>query len=222
MPKYTPYFRCIEDQAYDSLRQLTDTQEEFEFLEDFVEESKPAYPFASQYHYLIQTPFRYPLPVPDRFAARFRPPFSSRNVFYASATESTSLYETATYFLKERVHLPGLSHEPEARTMFSVGVDDLNAYALSGHPAITQIMDRNSYSASHAFIEAHPEIDVLLYPSCRCAQQGINVAVFAIERLEPSPSTMVDLRFSYDSSAKAVRIYDGRALKLTVGWQQVK
>lgn len=221
VPRYNPYFRCVEDQAHQPLRQLSATQEEFDFLEDFVEAGKPPYPSAPSYHYLIQTPFRYPLPVPDRFAARFRPPFSSRHVFYASANGETSLYEASTYFLKERIHIPDLSHEPESRTLFSVGVDDEDAYDLSGDAGINPIMSRNSYGASHAFIAAHPEIDVLLYPSCRCPNKGRNAAVFDINSLEQNPRTMIDLSFSYDAAAKAVRIYEGRALRLTVGWGQV-
>lgn len=221
MPSHSPYFRCVEFQSHEPLRDLSTTQAEYEFLEDFVEQSKPQYPDHQGYHHLIQTPFRYSLPVPAQFAARFRPPHYSRNVFYASKDRHTSLYETSYYFLRERHHLTGLSQTPQPKTLFSAGINVAGATNLASHPDLKSLIARTDYSASHRYIEDHPDVTVLLYPSCRCPQAGQNAAVFAIAEMAPQPMSLDQVTFVYESAQKSVRIFQGKQVILTVTWQQV-
>ena len=223
MPEYKPFHRCVESQAHAPLRLLTDTQDEYEFLESFVEDSKPAYLGLDGYDLLVQTPFRYKLPVPNRFAARFRPGFFHKNVFYASKKRDTSLYEASYYFLRQRHYIEGLSQTPEPRTLFVAGVNLKGAADLRSHPEIEKIMDRNDYGASHHYMEANRDTEVLLYPSCRCPNRGTNVAVFKIGRLEKKPTSQETLTFVYDSGKKAVRIFggSGKELMLIVHWKEV-
>jgi hypothetical protein len=200
---------------------LSDTNEEFEFLEQFVEDSKPLYPNVAGYDILIQTPFRYKLPVPDRYAARFRPGFFHKNVFYASHEKKTALYESSFHFLKQRHHLSGLSQTPEPRTLFSLGVDTRAAIDIRGYPNVNKIMDRNDYSASHNFVNQNTNLEVLLYPSCRCPNKGLNAAVYEITKLEKKPRSKESLHFIYDSSMQGVRISSGVDLVLFILWKDV-
>lgn len=213
--------RCVESQSHAPLRSLTDTNEEYEFLEQFVEDSKPPYPGHQGYDVLIQTPFRYKLPVPDRYAARFRPSFFNKNVFYASAEKSTSLYETSYHFLRQRQHISDLSQTPEPRTLFTVGINLKTSFDVRTDADIERIMARDDYSASHAFVRNNPHIDVFLYPSCRCPKKGTNAAVLEITRIEKKPRSKELLHFVYDQGKKGVRIFSGQELILFILWKEV-
>ena len=44
MHKSHNFHRCVESQAHSSIRSVTDDQAEFDFIEEFCEETKPRYP----------------------------------------------------------------------------------------------------------------------------------------------------------------------------------
>jgi hypothetical protein len=191
--------RIVEDQAtHTPTRSITDTQEEYEFIENLIEGSKPAIKTAP-HHYLIRTQFRYPLPVLPQYAARFRPPYFHKNVFYGSLERPTSFYEAAYHWLRERVHLKGLSQTPEPRTHFTVDFKDPDSSDISTHKDISKIMDKNDYSHSHAFIRKHVGATSLIYPSCRDPQHRKCAAVFELSTLGEKPLSTEPLYFIYDS-----------------------
>lgn len=217
--KTSEFHRCVESQAHSSMRHVTDDQAEFDFIEEFCEESKPRYPDFDGWDILIQTPFRYP--IPNGYADRFKPPFFRKNVFYASKNLMTCLYETSYYFLRQRVHLQNLSQSPESRTCFRAKVDLKNSVDICNHENIDNIMDKYNHSNSHTFINNNQEIDVLLYPSCRCPNNGINVAVFDINSIGKKPANLVNLDYIYDSKNKSVRIFARSKCEAHVTWEEV-
>lgn len=221
-------FRVVEAQVKSALLTITDTQEEFEFLEGFVEATKPAYPqeaVLGRFHYLIATSFRYPLPVPERYAARFRPPFYNRNVFYASVRPVIAYYEYAYHWLRQRVLLSGLSQSPEPRTQFSVMLHDPKMIDIRQHPHIAKIMDRNLYTDSHQLVRDLKEFDSIQYPSCRDPERGECVAVFNIFRLSQQPEDIRLLHLIYDSKMRACRVESSLGLDehlpMIISWDSV-
>jgi len=198
--------RIVEDQAsHTPTRTITDTQEEYDFIESLIEESKPAIP-DTNHHYLIRTQFRYPLPVLPKYAARFRPPHFHRNVFYGSFERLTSFYEAAYHWLRERIHVKGLSITPEPRTHFTVEFDDPKATNICKHRDISKIMDRKDYTRSHEFILENPHVSSIIYPSCRDPKNGNCAAVFDLMTLEERLDSTEPLYFTYDTNTKTCTI----------------
>ncbi len=214
--------RILELQAHTVIRKLTDTQEEYEFIESLIESQKPAYP-RKEHHYLIQTSFRYALPVPVQYQARFKPPFSHRNCFYGAEHYHTSAYEYAYHWLRQRVHLENLSQEAQARTHFTVSFKDAQAIDLRKNPSCQGVMDRKDYGASHEFIQAHPLATSILYPSCRDPEQRVCVVTFEIETLGKKALSEKTLYFVYQAARKSCSIQDilQDDLPLEVRWSEV-
>lgn len=214
--------RILELQAHTVIRKLTDTQEEYEFIESLIESQKPTYP-KKEHHYLIQTSFRYSLPVPVHYQARFKPPFSHRNCFYGAEFYRTSAYEYAYHWLRQRVHLEGLSQEAQARTHFTVSFKDAKLFDLRKDPACREVMARKDYAPSHEFMRAHPEITSILYPSCRDPEAAACVVTFEIETLGRKALSEKTLYFVYQAARKACSIQDVLQNEpvLEVSWAQV-
>ena len=214
--------RIVEDQAsHTSVRTITDTQEEYEFIETLIEGTKPEIEL-TEHHYLIRTQFRYPLPVAPEYAARFRPPFFHRNVFYGCFERITACYEAAFHWLRERVHVPGLSQTPEPRTHFEVEFNDPNAIDICRHQNIAQIMAKNDYSHSHRFIEDSPQASSIIYPSCREPKHQNCAAVFEVGTLGQRPLSMENLFFIYNSATRSCLITGPNVdPALVIAWQLV-
>ncbi|WP_141732474.1 RES family NAD+ phosphorylase [Oligoflexus tunisiensis] len=194
-------------------------------LEEFVEETKAnrsvvAAAQRSGYHFLIYTPFRYDPPVPPEYAARFRPPYYTKNVFYGARSLDVSIHEASFYFMRERRHLPTPSGSGEPRTTFTVGVDDAQAVDITKHPDIEKIMDRTDHAASHAYILQNP-CDTLVYPSARFVG-GECVAVFEIKCLEKAPRSAWQYRFQYLKGSDLCVIFNDRdEQSYAIGWGEV-
>jgi hypothetical protein len=214
--------RIVEDQAsHTPTRTITDTQDEYNFIENLVEETKPPIP-ATNHHYLIRTQFRYPLPVLPKYQARFRPPFFPKNVFYGAFQRETSFYEAAYHWLRERVHVKDLSMTPEPRTHFTVDFDDSTATDLCNHPNITRIMDRNDYSASHDFIAKNVDVSSIIYPSCRDPRNGNCAAVFDLLALGERPLSTEPLLLIYDCVNKSCSMIGPEVdPKIVIAWSLV-
>jgi hypothetical protein len=214
--------RIVELQAHTGTRELASTQEEYDFLEELIESTKPLID-PRKWNYLIRTPFRYSTPVGLEYAARFKPPFSERNVFYAGCSLQTAEFEIGYHWLRERVHLTGLSVSAEPRTYFTVGFNDAMMVDLSSHPNINQIMDRNDYSYSYAFIAENPTVSSIMYPSCRDPNQGECVATFELSTLDQQYSSSTTLHLIYDEPRKALRIVDPSGIHpdQCIEWSQV-
>lgn len=90
-------WRVVEDQSRSSTRELVDSLEEHEILEDLIEKKgKPALPYEPEFkglHFLLATPFRYPpLLYGSRFGRRFE-----RSLWYGAKEIETALGESAFY-----------------------------------------------------------------------------------------------------------------------------
>ena len=214
--------RIVELQAHTVIRKITDNQEEYEFIENLIESQKPP-PLNTDHHYLIKTPFRYPLPVQPAYQGRFRPPFFHRNCFYGSETYRTSAYEYAYHWLMQRVHIYGLGQQPEPRTHFQVTFLDPDCLDLRNHPEIEKIMDRKNYAPSHRFIESNPDLTSILYPSCRDPERGNSIVTFEINTLGKQPLDERTLHFLYQTSEKKCLIQDPFLSEppLEISWEEV-
>ena len=214
--------RIIELQAHTVIRKLTDNQEEYEFIENLIESQKPR-PVTTDHHYLIKTPFRYPLPVKPEYAGRFRPSFYHRNCFYGSELYQTSAYEYTYHWLVQRVHILKLSQEPQPRTHFQVSFSDRHCVDLRNHPEIKKIMDRKDYGPSHRFIESKPDVTSILYFSCRDPQKGNCIVTFEIGTLGKQPLKQRTLDFVYQASQQKCLIQDPleNDPQLEISWEEV-
>ena len=214
--------RIVELQAKTITRQITDDQAEYDFIEELIDSTKP--PISKKdWHYLIATPFRYPLPVGLEYSARFRPPFSERHVFYGTFELKTAEYEFGYHWLRERVHLSGLSQAIEQRTYFTVEFNDPKVVDIRNYPDISKIMDRRNYTYSHALTESIPDISSFLYPSARDPNKGDCIAAFKLENLGKKPQTSTTFELLYIAEAKAVLFLDPSGVypSQQVSWEQV-
>lgn len=205
--------RIVEHQASLSSYRATHDEEKAVQLELLIESTKPKNLY-HEWHPLISTPFRYNPPHPN---ARFRAPFTKRNVLYGSLIEDTAFYEYAYNFMKQRVHLKS-EPEPGIRTLFAVNANDSTALNLKNHQDCKKIMDKNNYLASHAFIEKNPGISFILYPSCRDPKHRDNAAILDITHLEKNLKRETSIKFFYDYQKKQLTWID-RNFK--VHWKEV-
>lgn len=214
--------RIVEYQAKTVTRHTTDTQQEYEYIEGLVEGIKTPLP-ATGHDYLIATPFRYPLPVAASYQARFKPPLSSKHAFYGTEQFRTCGYETAYHWLRQRVHLKELSQTAEPRTHFQVKFHDSHLMDIRHDPGIDVLMNRHDYGASHRFVEGHPAISSMLYPSCRDPDRRPCVVTFRIETLGKKPEDLHALYFIYDRPHQACRIEDPTRSgeRFSVAWEEV-
>jgi len=193
--------RIVELQAKTVIRQITDTQEEYDFIENLIESHKPPLP-KTDHHYLIATPFRYPLPIAPEYAGRFKPPYYERNCFYGTLEYQTSVFEYGYHWLLQRVHLKGLSQQPQPRTHFKVKFKDPDCLDLRKHKRIKEMMDRHDYSSSHHFVLKQKNLTSLIYPSCRDPKQGSCVITFEINTLGKKPTSDKMIHLIYDEKNK--------------------
>jgi len=216
-------WRIVEQEAKSQSRKTTDSPDEYEFLESYIDSGKPPYPNTG-HHVLVATAFRYEVPTPPDFVARFKPPFGNPKAFYSSLDSRTSCYETAYHFMKERVHLPSASQTPEPRTLFSVAFSG-PIFDIATEARLPEIISRKSMEASWDFVRNNPNVNSVLYPSCRDPDHGQNVFTKDISSLEKNPKNYTDLRFIFESQNRLVRILDRHEdpawETLTVGWDEV-
>lgn len=208
--------RIVESQSRLYAEQATSSYEKALYLESILEQTKPPLP-AEGWHPLIATPFRYPLPVAPAYQARFRPPFSARNVLYASREFRSILYEHAYHYLRERAHLKAI-RESGQRTAFTLWISWPRITDLRKEKTLRTIMDRRDYAPSHAWIRAHPEAVVLLYPSCRDPQQGDNFAVFDVQALARHIGRQENISFYFDPKDPSI-VWMDYGLRIT--WKEV-
>lgn len=167
-------------------------------------------------HPYISEPFSYPLPVPDRYKARFKPGGYHKNVFYGGRSEAVAIHEAAYYMMRERLHMP-IVYE-ESRTLFAAPFSDTACLDISSHPNITVIMDRKSHAASWDFIMQN-ETDSLLFPSARTT--GICVAVYDENKLGTQISGHQLLTFRIDREQCQVLDATSREPLHTIHWFQI-
>ena len=223
-PSEFDIWRMVEVEAESQSRLLTDTEEEYEFLERYIDSGKPSYP-AGEHHFLIRTSFRYQAPTPPEYAGRFKEPMSHVQGLYGSVAPQTTFYEVAYHWLRERVHLPSPTQSPEPRTMFSVSFRDNVAYDIGDEPNVAQIMSRQDYSASWQFVRSHPEVRSIIYPSCRCPDRGRNIFTRDIGTLGRTPKDLVNFNLILRAGEKSCYVvhqsHDSRWPSLEILWATV-
>lgn len=205
--------RIIEDQINMSSYRATLNEERAVQLEFLVELTKAKNKYAD-WHYLIATPFRYQ---PPFRTARFRPPFASSNVFYASLEDRTAFYEYAYHFMRERLHLK-ISPEIGRRTLFTVDVNEISAMRIDDHPDCEKIMDKHDYQYSHQFIEKNAQAKLIIYPSCRDPKHKENIAAMDIELIAKTPNHEQAVKYFYDNKKRLLSWIDSN---LQISWSEV-
>lgn len=215
-------FRLVENQARVYGYKATLDEEEAIHLESMIEQSKPQLDF-TEWDELIFTPFRYALPIQDKYSSRFCPPNSKRNAFYCSEQLITTFFEYSYHFMRQRIHLQLKKkrkiNETGTRTSFSVSLEEEPNVDVSIQPGTLKIMAKSDYSESHRFAVAHYHADVIKYPSVRDPSRSSNYAVFKIERLGKHPKTEKQINYFYDYSKKTIHWIDQ---DLTIAWSALE
>lgn len=159
-------YRLVESQEQIATLSYVDTLEEQALLEQLLEQAKPRYPAsASGYHYLLQTPFRYP---PLRWGSRFGQTHEP-GILYGGCSITTTLAESAYYrliFWHSMPPHPSKHSIDTAHTLFSVGYRSMQGIALHKPPF-----------ADHHAILTHP-CDYTRTQHLGTAMRGAGVDLF--------------------------------------------
>lgn len=171
-------WRVVEAQHILSVRDLVDSREEHDLLEELIEESKPS--IAKEKNYLIFTPFRYP---PLKYGSRFGRIFEP-SLWYGSLELETAFTEVAYYRLKffsdSSADLGYVEITMTAFTVslvFKVGVDltekPFNKYT-------DEITNKSNYEQSQLLGTSmrNELVEGFLYFSARTKEKSKNIAAF--------------------------------------------
>jgi len=171
-------WRMVEAQHISSSRDLVDSREEHDLLENLLEHTKPK--VNGNKHYLIFTPFRYPpLAYGSRFGSTLEP-----SLWYGALNLSTALAEVAFYRLKffedtsanlDYIELPMAAFNAYINT--SKGIDLTEA---PFHEYQDQISNKTSYLESQELGTKmrKAKIEAFVFTSARDRALGKNVAAF--------------------------------------------
>ena len=102
--------------------------------------------------------------------------------------------------------MPNPSQTPEPRTLFSARFRDRNAYDIRTEPNSAELTSRHEHSASWQFIRNHPDVNSILYPSCRCPARGVNGFTRDIATLDQNPKALVPFLLIFRPPAQACYI----------------
>ncbi len=216
-------YRIVELQLGDSYaKKATDTYEESKLLDQILDKSKP-FIEKSSFDKLIYTSFRYDLPVPEIYSARFRPPLFEKNVWYGTYEIETAIFEASFHFLKERVHLKNAGGSVESRTLVHAHGNVKNFLNILKHKNIKKIMDKNSHIASYAVAAdaIKRNKDGILYPSCRDPKKGICAAVYNIDVFSDDISKLSELTLNLYYKDKKVNWSRGKSINIDVEWSDI-
>ena len=125
-------FRIYAPNASTATRENTDSEEEFDFIEQAIEETKLK-AVEGDWPEPLKAPFRYALPVGLPYQKRFLPPGWHRNAIYGALAPVTGMYETAYHFMSERVHFNS-SHVDTPRGLIKCCFKDDNIFDIRNHP----------------------------------------------------------------------------------------
>ncbi len=171
-------WRVVEGQHVSSSRDLVDSIEEHDLLENLLEESKPT--IVTDKHYLIFTPFRYPpLKYGSRFGSQYEP-----SIWYGSLDLQTAFSEVAYYRLKFFDDtLANLGFIEIPMTIFNAYLKSDNGVDLTRHPFSDyqdKISNKNNYEYSQALGADMRQsgIEVFIFLSARTRYAGKNIAAF--------------------------------------------
>jgi hypothetical protein len=183
-------WRMVESQHNSSSRDLVESREEHEILEELLEKSKPQ--IANNKHYLIFTPFRYPpLPHGSRFGNVFEP-----SLWYGSLNLNTAIAEVAFYRFKFFADtLANLEYIEIPMTAFRSYIITENGIDLTELPFKTY-QDKISNKSSYEFSQRvgtemrEAKIEAFIFTSARDKNSGKNFAAFT-----PEVFKMKDMRY---------------------------
>jgi hypothetical protein len=210
-------YRLVESQEQIATMQLVDSLEAQSLLEEMLDAVKPPPPQGSQHlHYLLYTPFRYPpLKYGSRYGGRHEP-----SLFYGALTPATVLAESAYYRF---VFWHGMQTPPPApirseHTLFSASYATTRGVQLQAAPCAAHratLTHPADYTATQSLGSAMREakIEAFEYPSARCPDGGINVALFTPGAFaETRPSEMQPWLGETDAAAVTFAQPHSRAL----------
>ncbi|WP_058533679.1 RES family NAD+ phosphorylase [Legionella saoudiensis] len=171
-------WRVVEDQHILSSRDLVDSIEEHDLLEELIEESKPL--IEKGKNYLIFTPFRYP---PLKYGSRFGTTCEP-SLWYGSLQLETAFTEVAYYRLKFFADTSAdLGYIEISMTAFTALIASNRGIDLTEEPFkqyTPYISDKNTYDHSQllgAQMRAD-NIEVFIYNSARTTALTKNIAAF--------------------------------------------
>lgn len=171
-------WRVVEAQHILSARDLVDTREEHDLLEELIEQSKPS--IDSEKDYLIFTPFRYP---PLEYGSRFGAVHET-SLWYGSLSLETAFTEVAYYrFLFLNDSSADLGYLEIAMTAFTAFLVSQKAIDLTEGPFqnyLEPISHQSHYDDSQGLGTAmrRAGVETFLYYSARAKQKEKNVAAF--------------------------------------------
>lgn len=171
-------WRVVEAQHILSSRDLVDSREEHDLLEELLEQSKPA--IEKEKNYLIFTPFRYP---PLKYGSRFGRTFEP-SLWYGSIELETAFTEVAYYRLKflndSQGDLGYLEISMTAFTAFLTTPRGLDLTKTPFNQYVEQISAKNDYAYSQPLGSAmrQEQIEAFIYPSARTANSATNIAAY--------------------------------------------
>ncbi|GGF91160.1 MULTISPECIES: RES family NAD+ phosphorylase [Cysteiniphilum] len=180
------FYRIVEAQEINATRQLVDTLDEHELLENMIESSKPTNPYKmDSYHYLLSTPFRYPpLNYGSRFGAVHEP-----SLLYASIKESTCIAECAFYrlnFYYSMTKQPPKTLKSQ-HTLFTASFQTSKAIDLTDQ-VFSKYTGKLIHKSDYSFTQRlgsdlrNKGFDCVIYTSARDPSHGLNIALY-----NPSP-----------------------------------
>ena len=205
-------WRIVENQEQAATRRITQSAAAQSRLEELLDQNKPAYlPGSEHLHWLLKTPFRYPL---LRHGSRFGSPFEP-GILYGARELHTAMTESAVYlwlFRAAPVELGPLARISDGRTAIQFPVSheqfsDLTADGASDYRS--RISDPASYDFSQALGAQLREAGAAAswFHSAR-AKGGINCAV-----LDPAaiPENAVPKESYWQLQLDASRCWWGQA-----------
>lgn len=171
-------WRVVEAQHILSSRDLVDSREEHDLLEELIEESKP--PIKKEKNYLIFTPFRYP---PLKYGSRFGRIFEP-SLWYGSLDLETAFTEVAYYRLKFFDDTSAdLGYVEISMTAFTAFLECKMGVDLTENPFnkyTKEITNKKTYEHCQLLGTSMREerIEAFLYFSARTHEKSKNIAAF--------------------------------------------
>lgn len=189
-------YRLVESQEQIATLNYVDTLDEQAILEELLEQSKPPYPESAHgYHYLLQTPFRYP---PLRWGSRFGRTHEP-GILYGGLSVNTTLAESAYYrlvFWHSMATPPVKASMESTHTLLSVHYRTLQGIRLHDAPFSDYnpiLSHASDYSATQELGSAmrDAEVEAFEYASARDAEKSHCVGLFTPRALaQKKPASM--------------------------------
>lgn len=178
-------WRVVEAQHILSSRDLVDTIEEHDLLEELLEESNPKSMLLK--NYLIFTPFRYP---PLKYGSRFGQTFEP-SIWYGSIEIETAFSEVA-YYQQQFLHdtKANLDYIELVMTAFNAKIETKYGLDLTSKPFSDYheyISAKNNYATSQLLgtLMREAGVEAFVYFSARSANLAKNIGAYTSDVFKP-------------------------------------